>query len=159
MKLSKVTLLLSFLLLTVLACNKTFVIEDVNYAQYVESVLIPDEQGFVSDIRNNISFSINELSNEEFGENSDTEVNEIRLIRNHQGYYFITADQFKNVYVFEPKRGQLKLKETIEVSMDGLQAPVFNWRDPYVEIIANNQVETHYLNERGIISDNSKEGK
>ena len=88
MKLSKVTLLFSILLVSVSACNKALVLEDVNYAQYVESVLIPNEEGFVTDYRNNISFSINTLLLEEFGENPDNEINEIRLIRNQQGFYF-----------------------------------------------------------------------
>ncbi len=159
MKLSKVTLLFSILLVCVTACNKTLVIEDVNYAQYVESVLIPNEDGIVTDYRNNISFSINSLLSEEHGENTNSNVNEIRLIRNQQGFYFITADQFKHVYVFEPKRGELKLKETIEISIDGLESPIFNWRDPYIEIIANNREETHFLNEKGIVSENEQEGE
>ena len=159
MKSSKATLFFFVGLFSITACNKAFIIEDVNYAQYVESVLIPDENGIISDYRNSLSFSVASISDLEFGEDHNETISEIRLIRNRNGYYFLTADQFKNVYVFEPKKGELKLKETIEISELGLQSPVFNWRDPYVEIIANNREETHYLNEKGIIVEENEEGQ
>ena len=43
-------------ILWITSCNKSLVIENVNYAQNIESVLVPDEEGIVIDIRNNISF-------------------------------------------------------------------------------------------------------
>lgn len=157
MLLSKVFILV--ILLGIIACNKSFIIKDVNYAQYVESVLYPNELGIVTDYLNNISFSIHQLSKIEFGDNDIDEMFEIRMIRNHLGYYFITANEFKHVYVFQPQKGQLKLKESIAISEKGLVSPIFNWREPYVEIIANNREEVHYLNESGIISEKIEETK
>jgi len=156
MKLSKATYAIIVGLLSFSACNNALVIEDVNYAQFVESVLIPDEHGVVTDYRNSLSFSIQPIAVQEFGEDTSEEISQIRLIRNQDGFYFITADQFKHVYVFEPKTGELKLKETIAISENVMESPVFNWRDPYVEIIANYRDETHYLNEKGIIKEDEE---
>ena len=70
-----------------LHANKSLVIENVNYAQNVESVLVPNEEGVVTDIRNNISFSIIPLIHKEFGNKSSISINEIRLIRNQKGFH------------------------------------------------------------------------
>lgn len=159
MKRSKTILLGVLVLLITPACHKTLVIDEVNYAQYVESVLRPDSEGIVTDYRNSISFSITSISEEEFGGEITNEVSEIRLIRNQDGYYFITADQFKHVYVFEPKKGGLKLIQSIEISELGIDKPVLNWREPFVEIRTGNKEESHYLTEKGIVIENREEGK
>jgi len=155
----KVSLFIVLGMFSLASCNNALVIKDVNYAQYVESVLIPDDQDIVHDYRNSISFSILPIKKLEVKDSQIQEVSEIRLIRNSKGYYFITADQFKNVYVFEPKNGTLKLKESIAISENGLKSPVFNWRDPYIEILSNNKEAKYFLSEKGIITENEKEGE
>ena len=139
-------------LLWISSCNKSLVIENVNYAQNVESVLVPNEEGVVTDIRNNISFSIIPLIHKEFGINSSLNINEIRLIRNQKGFYFITAHHFENVYVFEPIENELKLKKTIAISDNEIHKPIFNWRNPYVEILSLENGNSLFLTEKGIIS-------
>ncbi|RNC86129.1 MAG: hypothetical protein ED557_00925 [Balneola sp.] len=131
------------------ACSKSMVVQDVNYAQKIESVLIPNDEGLVQDIRHGISYSILPFQLEEFQDTTQILVSEIRMIRNHQGYYFITADGFKNVYVMEPRRNELKLKRKIEVSEFGLQSPAFNWRAPSVQLLSTNN-EAVLLTEKGI---------
>ncbi len=145
--------ILSLVVLGVLflqACNKSLVIKNVNYAQKIESVLIPDSEGKVSDIRYGISFSILPFQFEEFKDSSSVQISEIRIIRNNLGYYFITADNFKNVYVMTPKKGQLKLEKKIQVNENGLFSPVFNWRVYAVELIENSN-NVILLNEKGIL--------
>lgn len=139
-------------ILWITSCNKSLVIENVNYAQNVESVLVPDEEGIVIDIRNNISFSILPLIHREFGNKSSISINEIRLIRNQKGFYFITAHHFKNVYVFEPIENELKLKKTIAISDNEIHKPIFNWRNPYIEILSLENGNSLFLTEKGIIS-------
>ena len=51
------------------------------------------------------------------------------------GCYFITSEQFKNVYVFEADDGALVLENKIQVSETGLKNPALNQREPYVELI------------------------
>ncbi len=159
MRTQKAIMLYVLGLFSITACNKAIVIEDVNYAQYVESVLEPNEEGIITDYRNSISFSINTVKQEEFSDSSEYSIDEIRLIRNHHGYYFLTANQFKNVYVLEPKRGKLKIVEAIVVSEDGIKNPVFNWRSPYVELISENAEGQHLLTEKGVIKAINEEGE
>ncbi|WP_395069852.1 hypothetical protein [Gracilimonas sp.] len=138
------------------AC-KTFVVENVNYAQQIESVLVPDEDGNVHDVRHGITFNIQPFQQQEFGETDSTEIKEVRLIRNADGFYFITADQFKNVYVMEPGKGKLKLKNKIQVSEERLNAPAFNLRNASVQLIKTDTNEILTLNERGIQENNNEE--
>lgn len=144
---------LAFVLLTTFflqACNKSLVVKNVNYAQQIESVLIPDEDGNINDVRYGLSYSILPFQYEEFNDTTTVMVSEVRMIRNHQGYYFITADKFKHVYVMAPKRGELKLEKKILVDEDGLLSPAFNWREPVVQLIDNSNNVIILLNEKGI---------
>lgn len=142
-------LLASFMMLAT-ACNK-FVVENVNYSQQIESVLVPDENGDVHDVRHGISFNVEPFKAQEFGEeDSTTQIKEIRLIRNAEGYYFITASQFKNVYVMEPGKSELKLKNKIKVSEERLAAPALNLRDATVQLVKTDTNEILTLNENGL---------
>lgn len=143
-------LLLAYLMITVSACNK-FVVENVNYSQQIESVLIPDENGDVHDIRHGITFNIEPFKTQEFSEEERIpEIKEVRLIRNAEGYYFITANQFKNVYVMQPGKSELKLKNKIKVSEERLNAPAFNLRDTTVQLVKTDTNEILTLNENGL---------
>lgn len=149
--LQKITL--AFVVLGVLflqACNKSLVVKNVNYAQQIESVLIPDSDGTVTDVRHGISYSILPFQYEEFQDSSTVQLTEVRMIRNNQGYYFITADKFKHVYVMAPKKGELKLENKILVDEAGLYLPAFNWREPVVQLIDNSTEVVILLNEKGI---------
>lgn len=147
-KFTPLVLLASILMLGT-AC-KTFVVEDVNYSQEIESVLIPNEEGEVHDVRHGITFNVNPFQEKEFGENDSTVISEVRLIRDAKGYYFITANQFKNVYVMEPGNGTLKLKNKISVSEERLSAPALNLRNGMVELVKTETNETLSLNKDGI---------
>ncbi|GAB5408843.1 MAG: hypothetical protein BalsKO_12080 [Balneolaceae bacterium] len=132
------------------ACNKSLVVKNVNYAQQIESVLIPDSDGTVTDVRHGISYSILPFQYEEFQDSSTIQLTEVRMIRNDQGFYFITADKFKHVYVMAPKKGELKLLKKIFVDEAGLYSPAFNWRESVVQLINNSTEVVILLNEKGI---------
>lgn len=158
MSVTKATLisLLSVLILTGTAC-KTFVVEDVNYAQRIESVLHPDDEGMVYDIRHGINFSILPFKQQEFEESDSTAVEEVHLIRNNKGFYFITASHFKHVYVMKPGKSSLKQINKIRVSEQGLTSAAFNLRSPFVQLVDMKQKEVLSLNEEGI--QNNREEK
>jgi hypothetical protein len=137
------------------AC-KTFEVQNVNYAQQVESVLVPTQNGQIDDSRYGISFNILPFQYQEMNDSSSVMVNEVRLIRNHSGYYFITANGFNNVYVMEPIDSGLKLKEKINISETGLIRPAFNLRSPFVELIDTETSKTYTLNENGIKKEGDK---
>ncbi len=149
-------IILSGVVFLAAAC-KTFVVKEVNYAHQLESVLTPNEDGVVNDTRHGISYSIIPFQQQEFGENSDQQVEEVRMIRNADGYYFITASKFKNVYVMEPAEGELKLKKKIKVTEDGLKAPAFNLRSPFVQLVDTSTTQTFTLNENGIHQNKGEE--
>lgn len=141
-----------YILLTLLfllsACNHKFVISDVDYSQDIESVLIPDETGTISDLRHGISFNIRKLEINEFGD-STKHVDEIRMIRDKQGYYFITAPLFKHVYIFKTSSSELKLHKKLYID-NKLELPVFNNRAPYIELVDINSDSVYYLNNKGL---------
>ncbi|WP_246075090.1 hypothetical protein [Gracilimonas mengyeensis] len=132
------------------ACNK-FVVKNVDYSHKIESVLTPDETGSVTDVRHGISFNINPFLKQEFGEDSSHTVDEVRLIRDSKGYYFITANDFKHVYVMEPEKSELKLENRIKVSDSGLNAPAFNMRDTMVQLIQSDSNTVVTLSAKGKI--------
>jgi hypothetical protein len=59
----------------------------------------------------------------------------LRLLRNEEGYYFMTGPKFKHVYVFEPGASELVLQSKILVSEAGLKTPALNQRSPHVEVV------------------------
>jgi hypothetical protein len=77
------------------------------------------------------------------------------MIRDVKGFYFITASQFKNVYVFEQTEGGLKLKNRILVALNGLSEPAFNQRAPYIQVV-NGQNPTILLTEDGVFEGEKK---
>lgn len=124
----------AMLLVFVVACGPSLTLTDVDYAQPMESVASPDQNGNVQDIRLGISFNVMALNDKERGEGSALPV-EVRFIRSSDGYYFVTAPGYRNVYVFEVDERALDLKEVIRVSGAGLASPAFNQRSPYIQLV------------------------
>ena len=138
------------------AACKTFVVKDVNYSQQIESVLTPNSKGEVHDSRYSLSFNILPFQFQETKDSSSVSVEEVRLIRNTEGFYFITANGFSNVYVMEPIKNGLKLKKKIQISEQGLTSPAFNLRSPYVQLVDKETLQTFSLNEKGIQNKENK---
>lgn len=142
------TLITSVVLIAGLtACGPSLVIQNVDYSQPIESVLETDGTNQVNDQRYGIRFNVTPVLTEE----GVTSVDEIRLIRNNKGYYFITAAGFSNVYVLEPAESELKLKRIITLSVEGLSRPALNQRGNYIEVIDRATGQTYRVNEEGSI--------
>lgn len=103
----------------------------------IESVLKIDNQGFVKEDRHSVNFDTKALFLEETQDSLRYAGKSIRLIRNNEGYYFITASDFKNVYVFATDKNALVLENKIQINETGISDPVFNQRPPLIELIAN----------------------
>ncbi len=117
------------------ACGSTMSIKNVDFSQPVETVLVADRDANVQDVRGGLSFNLSEVLESE-GISKDAFMGtEVRIIRNHQGYYFLAAPGFKSVYVFETEESELKLLNKIRVASQGLQDPAFNQRTPYIQLI------------------------
>lgn len=128
------------------ACGPSLVLQGVDYAQPVESVLTPDDNAEVHDQRYAVKFSISPVLEEE----EVSSVDEIRLIRNSAGFYFLTAAGFNNVYVFEPEESELSLTTLIEITESGLQEPAFNQRDGQIELVDMGTGDTYNLDQNGL---------
>ncbi|MGF1670736.1 MAG: hypothetical protein ACFCU6_09820 [Balneolaceae bacterium] len=133
------------LLLGTVACGPSLVIQNVDYAQPIESVLSPDSDNIVHDQRYAVKFSVSPILEEE----GTGAVDHVRLIRNRAGFYFVTASGFQNVYIFEPSENELKLKRKIEITTAGLGQPAFNQRQDHIELIDSATGDTFRLTEEG----------
>lgn len=145
-------MLLCVLLIGTVSCGPSLVIQNVDYSQPLESVLSPDSENMVHDQRYGIKFSVLPILEAEGRES----VNEVRLIRNTTGYYFLTANGFQNVYVFAPGEGELQLENTIEFLDDPLDEPAFNRRNGYIELVDLADGETYRLDKEGILEEETE---
>lgn len=116
-------------------CKQSMVISKVDYSQSIESVLQPDEEGTVKDIKHGLTFNIKPIQYAETQDTSSVTTNQVRYIRGQEGYYYITAPNYKNVYVMAPEKGKLVLKETLKTSKDGISKPAFNQRMTHIQLL------------------------
>lgn len=137
----------------ILAGCSSLTLENVNFGWPVESPLKVGPSNTVEDVRYAVSFPVAQLAMAEFADSSALRGTVLRVIRNHEGFYFVTGPRFKHVYVFAPRTGALVQSATLEVSTTGLTAPAFNLRPPYVELIDGG------LNSRLLTSSDIVEGK
>ena len=139
----------------ILAGCSSLILKPADFAWPVESVLSVDSQGKVQSERYSLSVDVKALL---FAETQDSvnilKIN-LRIIRDVKGYYFITASQFKNVYIFEQTVGGLKLKNKILVAQNGLTEPALNQRVPYVQLI-NGKNPALLLTEDGVFEGEKK---
>lgn len=140
------------LLISFTACSN-LVLKPTDYAWPVESVLKVNDKGFVKEERNSLSFNVKNLFMAEESDSTAYLNKSIQLIRDMNGYYYITSDNFKNVYVFKSGKGKLSLEDKIPISKTGLENPAFNQREPYIQLVSGNN--KYYLTNEGIV--NNKE--
>jgi len=115
----------------------------------VESVIHVDNNGIAVDDRYSLFFSAKPLFFEEAGDSLAFVNKDLRVIRDTLGYYYMTGNNFKNVYVFTMGEGSFNLYNQIQIS-DSVKItnPVFNQRPPYIELIDGNK--KYYLSKSGI---------
>lgn len=119
----------------VLAACSTLTLAPAEFGWPIETVLKIDDKGFVKEDRYSFSFNTKQLFFEETLDSTAYSGNSIRIIRNTEGFYFITAIGFKNVYVFKTDKGALALENKIQINEAGLKNPAFNQRNPFIELI------------------------
>ena len=125
----------SVILIFITAACSVLTLQPANFSWPIESVLPVDSEGKVIEDRYSLEFNTTGLFYEELQDSLAYTGKEIRMIRDKQGFYFITASKFKNVYIFQSKDGTMTLDKKIFISEFGLDNPAFNQRDPYIELI------------------------
>jgi len=139
---------LVFAAITLLAACSTLKLEPAQFAWPLESVLNVDKDGFVKEDRHAMNFNTKALFFEETQDSLSFAGKTLRLIRNNEGYYFMTSTNFKNVYVFSVEKNAFTLLNTIFVNETGLSNPAFNQRSPYIELL--DEAKTYKLTSEGI---------
>ncbi len=119
-------------------CN-TLTLAPGDFSWPIESVLKVNSKGIVQDQRYSFSLDVKRLLFAETQDSVDVAKWNLRMIRDTKGYFYITAAKFKNVYVFEQTEAGLKLSKTILISAAGMDAPVFNQRSPFVQLVNGNE--------------------
>jgi len=127
-------ILFSFLILITAACS-VLTLQPANFSWPLESVLPVDDNGKVTEDRYSLEVNTVGLFFEEFQDSLSYKGKEIRMIRDNQGFYFLTSTNFKNVYVFKADEGKLVQENKIFISEFGLKTPAFYQRAPYIELV------------------------
>ncbi|HKI77562.1 MAG TPA: hypothetical protein VKA26_03365 [Ignavibacteriaceae bacterium] len=144
----KLTTLVTTILLTVITGCSNLVLKPADFSWPVETVLKVDKNGFVQEKRYNLSFNTKELFYNETGDSLGYQGKELRVIRNTKGYYFMVADNFRNIYIFQPGESSLTLSNKINLSDSvGVSNPAFNLRPPYIELNYDNNKKLYLSNE------------
>lgn len=143
----KKIILLVFTGIIITSCS-TLTLTPAEFGWPIEGVLKVDNKGFVKEDRGAILFDTKALFLEEMQDSLGYAGKTLRVIRNHDGFYFMTAVDFKNVYVFGVDKNSFVLENKIEINETGLKNPAFNQRKPFVELIDDGK--TYKLTSEGI---------
>ena len=134
---SNLTISRLFLLCTMMAISScsSLRLTEVNFGWPVESVQTVGANNAIDEGRYSLTMRVAPLAAEEFHDSSALIGKSLHILRNNDGFYFVTGPQFKTVYVFKPGQGELILESRVQVSPTGLKNPAFNQRAPYVELL------------------------
>jgi hypothetical protein len=133
------SLFLSFSALLATGCS-SLTLESANFSWPIENELKVDAGGMIQENRYRVSFNVKPLLYEETKDSVDIAGRLIDIIRDVQGYYYLTGPKFKNVYVFQQAEGCLVLENKIAVSENGLLSPGFNQRTLYIELVNGSDI-------------------
>jgi hypothetical protein len=110
-------------------------LERVDFGWPVESVVPVSSSNMIEEVRYGVAANVAPLATAEFEDSTALRGAKIRILRNAEGFYFVTGPRFKHVYVFTPGPSSLSLYTAIEVNPNGLKNPALNQRTPYVELL------------------------
>ena len=148
MKITKAVI--TILVLIIVAGCSSLMLKPADFSWPVENVLNVDANGFISEDRYTFSINVKQLFFAEYKDSTNYSGKEIRIIRDKLGYYFMTAKDFKNVYVFMPVENGMKLENKILLSeTESLTSPVFNQKNSHIELLDGSQ--KYSLNHKGIV--------
>lgn len=129
-------------------------LKPVDFSWSFESVLTADSEGYVRAEPKTIAFNAGELFRAEMKDPGAAAGAVVRIIRDYDGYYFVTAPGFRSVYVFDGAKGKLTLRKKVLIAEQGMEKPFFNRRERGIELVANGQA--YLLNRKGVVSGGKK---
>ena len=111
-------------------------LQPADFSWSVETVLKVNQNGLVSEDRYAFDINVKPIFYEEFSDSNSIAGREIRVIRDRAGHYYFTGTGFKNIYLFMPVEGGMKLADKINISDSlTLRTPMFNQKSANVELI------------------------
>jgi hypothetical protein len=119
-----------------------------NFAWPIENVVTTDNTGSVVIDRYSTEFNASNLFKAEFGDSTEIVGKELRVIRDQFGFYFMTAEGFMNVYVFEVDNGKFVQSGKIFITKDGMTNPALNQRAPNIELLDDGRA--YILDNKGV---------
>ena len=150
----KKVVLVWFLAILVLPGCATVTLKPVDFSWSFESVLTADSAGYVKAEPRTIAFDAGEMFRAKTKGQVAAAGNVVRIIRDYEGYYFITSPGFRHVYIFNGARSALSLEKKVLMAEQGMEKPFFNRREKGIELVANGQV--YLLNRKGIVPGDKK---
>ncbi len=133
MKYSKIILIA--ITTTIFAACSSLKLSPAEFGWPIESVLKVDDKGIAKEDRYSLSYNTKALFFEETQDSMSYKGKSIRLIRNLEGFYFMTSADFKNVYVFSVDKNEFSLENKIQINETGLKNPAFNQKIPFIELL------------------------
>ncbi len=138
----------SILVLTITSCS-SLTLKPADFSWPIENALKVDGKGFIEEQRYAFTLKVKPLFFEEFADSNNFAGKEIRIIRDKLGYLYLTAKNFKHVYVVMAVEGGMKLENKILVTESGLVSPAFNQKSPNIELL--DSPNKYLLNHKGIL--------
>lgn len=143
------TLMIFIIAISFVSCS-SLVLKPADFAWPVESVLEVDSEGNIADKRYSFRVNVKELLKNEHGINKADKEIKLRVIRDYLGYYFVTGENFRFIYIFEDSEGALTLSNKINIpGIDVFSNPALNQRSPFIEFL--NGEEKYILNNEGVV--------
>lgn len=146
MKYSKIILIA--ITATIFAACSSLKLTPAEFGWPIESVLKVDDKGFAKEDRYSLSYNTKAMFFEETKDSMSYKGKSIRLIRNMEGFYFMTSTDFKNVYVFSVDKNEFSLENKIQINETSLKNPAFNQKFPFIELL--DEGNTYKLTSEGI---------
>jgi hypothetical protein len=150
----KRSMLFLFLLALPAFAGCALTLKPVDFSWSYESVFTADSSGYVRSEPKTIGFDARELFKAETKNPDAAAGSVVRMIRDYDGYYFITSPGFKHVYIFTGAQGKLTLKKKVLIAEQGMEKPFFNRRPSGIELVADGR--SFLLNRKGIVPGGKK---
>jgi hypothetical protein len=122
--------------LAMIGCS-SLQLQPADFSWAAEEIVQVGSNGMVDAKRYSVAFTVTPLLAKEFAADSAgaKNTNEVRLIRDKAGFYYLTGKNFKNVYVLAQSDGALAVSNTIVISADkAMDDPKFDQKETYIEL-------------------------
>ncbi len=146
------TAILALVLSALFTACSSITVKPVQYGWPVENVVKIASDFNITFPRYSISMNVkNIFENEKLIKNNSPVSHQIRFIRDNLGYYYLTGELFKNVYVLKSEESEMKVINEIFIDKKGMISPAMNQRGNYIELLLDNGKRKLKINNDGIL--------